>query len=254
MPLHHSLARHPALRRVLVIVLALIAHHASIASAGGINLAWDSCLGAGGVTNKDFICNLNGPTHTLFISFDPDVEMLDVAGSNPIIDLQSASTSLPPWWQFKNPDSCRPSSLSATPATTGGCVDPWGGEAVAGIAAYLTTAVLPSMATNRARVLGSVTIGMILASAHVIPGTEYFDLAIRINSTGTDNCSGCLDPVCLVLNEVLLTTYNSGNQILTRPLVCNYATWQGGAVGDPGCPAATPTANRTWGQVKSAYR
>jgi hypothetical protein len=31
-------------------------------------------------------------------------------------------------------------------------------------------------------------------------------------------------------------------------------TWQGGAIGNGGCPAATPTQNRTWGALKALYR
>jgi hypothetical protein len=53
---------------------------------------------------------------------------------------------------------------------------------------------------------------------------------------------------------VLLTSNNSGDNRIVNPLTGNFATWQGGAIGGAGCPAATPTQNKTWGQVKSIYR
>ena len=78
--------------------------------------------------------------------------------------------------------------------------------------------------------------------------------------TGDHACAGCLDPVCLVLHRVSLDVpvaehppdgkYEYIDQFNDR----GWVTWQGGAVPAGGCPAATPTARRTWGEVRSLYR
>jgi hypothetical protein len=54
--------------------------------------------------------------------------------------------------------------------------------------------------------------------------------------------------------EVLLTSNQSGDFRITNQLESNYVVWQGGAIGGVGCPGATPTINRTWGQLKASYR
>jgi hypothetical protein len=46
-----------------------------------------------------------------------------------------------------------------------------------------------------------------------------------------------------------------GDYTISNTLNRNWVQWQGGAVNvTGGCPAATPTQNRTWGSVKSLYR
>jgi len=244
------------MKKALLFTGVLLALTASLASAGGINLAWTDCLGAGGTGNRTFACNSNSGNNDLYISFDPPVNIPDVNGSNPIVDLQSASTPLPAWWLFKNAGACRLNSLSAISALPGTCVDTWAGVGTPGVAAYLVTSVVPTIPLNRARILGSISVPTLSAAA-VAPGTEYFCLMLRVNnakSTGLGACAGCQDPVCLVLNEVLLTSNNSGDNRITNPLGSNFATWQGGVVSAPGCPAAVPVQNKTWGQVKSIYR
>src|SRR5215470_11278429 len=95
------------MKKILLLTGVLLALTASLASAGGINLAWQDCLGSGGVVNRNFACNTNaGVANDLYISFDPPTAIPDINGSNPIIDLQSASTPLPQWWLMKNVGSC----------------------------------------------------------------------------------------------------------------------------------------------------
>jgi len=240
------------MKNTLRICGVLLALTASAASAGGINLYWNDCGGGSGVTNKAFACNSNSGNNDLYVTFEPNANIPDVNGSNPIIDLQSASSPLPAWWQFKNAGSCRQNSLSAISVTTGTCFDTWQGQGVPSIAAYYVTAVLPSISVNRARILGSISVPG-ASAAGVDPGTEYFDLLIRVDNARTEGlgaCAGCLDPVCLLLEEVLLTSNNSGDTKLLYPITSNYVTWQGAFT----WLCSTPTLNKTWGQVKSIYR
>src|SRR5262245_4516885 len=242
------------MKKLVFTCIAWLALTPSIASAGGIKLAWNDCLGAGGATNRTFACDTNVGFNDLYVSVDPSVDLPDVNGSNPLIDLTTYSTAqLPAWWQLKNAGSCRPFGISA-PTIPGSCADLWNGHAVAEIAAYYTTAVVPQLPLNWARILGSVYVPTTNAVA-VHPGTEYTVMVIRITnakSTGLGACDGCQLPACIVLNEVLLTTNNSGDLIMKNSIQYDCPGEPGTTVSWQGSP--TPTLNRTWGQMKSLYR
>jgi hypothetical protein len=252
-------------KETLLLSLAWLALTASIASADGISLAWNDCLGAGGASNRTFACDTNVGFNDLYVSFDPPVDVPDVIGSNTIIDLYDLSgPALPAWWQLKNAGSCRLTALSAQ-TISGSCADLWNGQGTAGIAAYFVTANAPSLPMNQARILASVSVPIANPVA-VHPGTEYTDMVIRINNTktaGLGACGGCEHQICLELIEVLLTTNSSGDFVLPNPGHCGappppgwafcpcpgvpgtFVTWQG---------SPTPALNRTWGQVKMLYR
>lgn len=249
-----------------LIIGVLLASTSTIASAAGINMSWQDC-GTGGTANRTFACNTNaGVANDLWLSFDPPHcadpgcpggALPAVVGVNTSIDLQSLSPNLTAWWQFKNTATCRLASLLAPGAlvsVSGTCADTWQSGDAPGIAAYLTSAN-SGLGPNRARILGSNAVGSALA-AQTAPGTEYYAMTVRINNAKTVGtaCPGCNDPVSMTLNEVLI-----GQQPGTpgeSPLVTtardnNCVSWQGGIPN--GC-LATPTRNRTWGQVKSLYR
>ena len=237
---------------------ALLLAHGSPAMAGGINLAWNDCGGAGGAVNRNFACATNVGDNDLYASFDPPMTLTTVNGNILIIDLQSAWPTLPQWWQFKNPGTCRLASLIAN-GGPGSCVDPWQGQGSPGIGAYFTNANVPAMPLNRARIVGSIAVASAFAG-QVDPGTEYFSMVFRINNAktvGMGACAGCQDPVCIVLTEIVITQppgTPGGSPKLHNPLVSLYATWQGGAINTFGCPGGSPTVNRTWGQLKGLYR
>jgi hypothetical protein len=245
--------------KTLLLSIAWLALSASIASAGGISLAWNDCLGAGGASNRTFACDTNVGFNDLYVSFDPPVDLPDVNGLNAIIDLNDLSSSvLPGWWQFKNAGSCRRTALSSPTTIAGSCDSIWTSQPFPGIAAYFVTAVLPSMPPNYARILTSISVPIIDAAA-VHPGTEYTAQVIRIDNTktaGLGACGGCQEQICLVVSEVLLTTNNSGD------LRINCGQRPGDPCNCPGAPGTfvswqgsnTPTLNRTWGQLKSLYR
>jgi hypothetical protein len=246
-------------KKTLLICIAWLALTASIASAGGISLAWNDCLGAGGASNRTFACDTNVGNNDLYVSFDPSVDLPDVNGAGFTIDLSTYPYSpypyppLPAWWQFKNVGTCRLTALSAQ-TIPGGCADPWNRQAIPSIAAYYVAANTPSLPLDRARILATVSVPAFAAVA-VYPGTEYTVMVIRITNartTGLGACDGCALPICLVLSEVLLTTNNSGDLRMRNSI-------QYDCPGDPGTTVSwqgtsTPTLNRTWGQVKTLYR
>lgn len=244
------------MKRLACITALLVALGFSSASASKLNLAWTNCYGDGGNTNQDFACETNTGSHTLVASFTPNMTSNTVNGNEILIDLQSAGSTLPAWWAFKNVGTCRLTSLSVAgtlPPTAVNCIDEFAGQATSGIASYN----IGFGGADRARLIIAEAVPVI-ALAHVDPSGEYFTIAIRIDNAktvGSPSCAGCATPVCFVFNSMRLAAGGGANDeyIGTSP-GANFATWQGGAIGKGGCPAATPARNTTWGAVKSLYR
>jgi len=244
------------MKKALLLCGALLALSASVAAAAGINFSWSDC-GAAGQVNKTFACTSNTLTGAIMVgSYIPPAGSTAITGEEIVIDLQSSGTTLPAWWAFKNAGACRQSSLSTSADFTGGpfsCTDYWAGLAAGGATAYITPY---ATAANRARLL--IIYATAVANAQPVDeNLEYYAFKATINGTksaGSGACAGCLDQVCLVLNEIKLTQpAGVGDYRIQNPAERNFVTWQGGVVAG-GCPAATPTRNTTWGSVKSLYR
>lgn len=245
------------MKKASLLCVALLAVTASVASAQGLNLAWNNCYGEGApVSNKVFACASNSGTNLAVASFIPATTLPTVNGNEVVFDLQSAGSTLPAWWQFKNAGSCRQASLTVNFVANAGnlaCVDEFSGAGAGGIGAYTVSASNP----NRAR----LTVAIAVPASSITPvvaGTEYFAMNLLISNAktvGTGSCAGCSTPVCLVLNSIKLTQpVGVGDVLIGNPAGNNAITWQGGAIDGGGCPAAVPTRNTTWGAVKSLYR
>jgi hypothetical protein len=235
----------------------LLALAASVVSAApGTNLRWNACLGDGGAPNRAFACNTNVGFNSLYGSFEIGADILQANGLEIVIDLASASPTLPAWWSFKNVGSCRQTalSLSVSGALTAVVCYDWAagqGQATGGISTYTVGGLGPSSARLRLATAVPAT-----ALADLFASTEYygFNLVIRnVKTLGTvaiPACPGCQTVVGLVFNSVKVTTQDAANDRTisgaTNGIDSNYATWQGGA--------ATPTHTGTWGAVKSLYR
>lgn len=244
------------MKRLLLLCVVLLSVTASAALAQGINLSWTKC-GALGTENKTFACNTNVGFHTMFVSFVPPAGVTAVNRMDVTIDLQSAGSALPNWWKFKNTYSCRATALSVSAdfTTSFDCLDYWRGLAAGGLVAYQAPSGRPGSGANTARMI----LLFAIPDSSVAPleeGSEYYGVSLRmtnVKTVFTGSCFGCLDPVCLVLNEVLLSQVAPLPQHrLQTPMQRNWITWQGGLVAG-GCPAATPVRNSTWGAVKSLY-
>ncbi|MBI5170953.1 MAG: hypothetical protein HZA61_15795 [Candidatus Eisenbacteria bacterium] len=244
------------MKRLVAFTALLAACFTSTALAAGINLSWNDC-GVYGATNRSFACNSNTLTGAVLVgSYVPPAGTTAITGNEIVIDLVSAGSTLPAWWQFKNFGSCRQTSLSSSADFTSGpfsCADYWSGLAAGGLAAYLTPYMtMPS----RARIL--LIYAVAVENARPMDETvEYYSFKLTINgakTVGSPSCSGCVDPVCLVLSQIKITQpAGVGDYRLQSPLDHQFATWQGGVV-IGGCPGATPTRNTTWGSLKSQYR
>lgn len=229
----------------------------------GCNLRWDRCYGDAGAINRSFACDTNAGTSALVGSFVPPADVVDANGLEITVDLASASTDLPAWWQMRIAGTCRQTSLSVAlvpPEGSATCLDWYTGLVAGGIADYR----MGHGGRNTVRIVAAVGVSL-EALADLTGGTEYFGFQFVLNharTVGDGACAGCETPVCLVVNTYKVVTPVSANNVrLQGPANgtdSDYATWRGGGVPvtwrGTGCPAATPARRSTWGSVKSLYR
>ena len=256
------------MKKITLLCGLFLAVTASVAAAGqGVGLRWNSCIGDAGASNKTSACVSNTGNNILVGTFEVNADLLQTSGTELVVDLASADPVLPAWWQFKNAGTCRATSLSMNAVISGlavNCADWAAGAAAGGIGAYITSPDARARATNTARLVAALAVP-VSGLADLTPATEYFSFNLIINnakSSGVGLCAGCSNAVCIVFNSVLLTTPVAANNVLVQGpsngTDSHFCTWQGGAgvsVGAAiGCPAATPTKNATWGQVKTLYR
>lgn len=256
------------MKRLLLCVGAAAAALVVASSAfaqGGVNFNWQTCYGDGPVTsNRAFACASNSGSNVMVVSYLPPHDISQVSGTEVVIDLISQSAPLPQWWQLFTAGSCRQTSLTMNVSYTGagGCADYWLGGGGGGIAGYNHQppaggwSISPSDTSQHARIIIAWAVPA-SAIGPVTGLTEYFNMNISINNAKTVNsaCTGCSDPVCLMLSSVKLTTPTplSGTDVTignANSAGSNTLTWQG--VG-ANC-AAVPVRNATWGAVKALYR
>jgi len=240
------------MKKTVLLTGLLLALTAPIASAAGLNLSWNNCLPsapAGSDNFTDALCQTSGNVIQLFGSFVSDQSMADFAADGGRLDMQVAATSLDPWWHLEG-GGCRDGALIAafsgfTNSTS--CIKTLG-----------TSFALPpnwtSGPTNRANLQFSASRSS--GTVAITPGTEYQVFVLTIDESVSPACGGCSDPACIVFTHLELDGLAGGTDVinLATQQVRNYATWQGGAIGGSGCPAATPTHRATWGEIKSLYR
>ena len=227
-----------------------------------LNLTWFDCPAGAGESDDAFLCNTNDGEHTLFLTFTLAQPLTGVIGLEAVVDLQSADIALPPWWQL-GAGGCRvgvPVNLVADASFAGSiaCANPWRGTPASLIQGF-TVGPPDHGVSNQARIKAVASVPSDSAS-DLAAGTAYYGLKIIIRNGqttgGPSACAGCLPPLCLVLNSILvrrLPGAPGGDAMLTTPGPGNgtWATWRGGTGAD--C-ALVPVRNRTWGQLKALYR
>lgn len=249
--------------RLLFAACSLLLLAARTADAGNINLRWNACSGDGGVMNRTFACDTNAGSNVLVGSFVlPQDTQPGMNGIEIVVDLATAGATLPPWWEFKNTGACRLNSMSinftVSPLAVQ-CADWAEGQAVGGILSYTTP-----YGPNSARIRAGSAVPPLFDG--LFGGQEYFAFNLLLNNqktVGTGSCSGCSLGACIDLKGLTLTNSDPRNNVQLSPggtflgVLGALATWQGGSgvISSRGdCPAATPTSNSTWGQVKALYR
>jgi hypothetical protein len=241
------------MKKAIILSGMLLAVTASLAAAQGINLTLTDCLNP----NRAAAASCATSTGTAVLMVGTAVApagLNQVVGMEAYIDGQTNQAALSPWWSL---DGCRNGSLTFNFDFTANaaCLDFWAGGASGG------GGISPvHTAANRFQIkLVCATPG----EAPMDPDVEMYMFKATINrakSTGATPCAGCTDAACLVLNRLIIVQpAGVGDVTITTPITGTYVTYAGGAVGGGpnggnGCPGATPSQNRTWGQVKSLYR
>ncbi len=251
--------RHRYIAALAFMLLALVLA-APASAAPGIALAWDHCLSEGtGVQNKMFACDTNVGSNVMVGTFELTRAFDGVNGAEIVVQLQSASPALPPWWRlFNAPAACRPNGLSVNNVAADLSCPDWGApDMMVFLATYCTSdgsCVDHPGVANQARLkLVEAVPSSLLKNLNGLQPYFAFNMVVNRQSTvGATACAGCDVPVCIVLNSIKVTSFGQ-NRFISNASVPggNFVTWQGGG---PGCPAATPTKNQTWGAVKSMYR
>jgi len=244
--------------RALLAAAALAVPRAHAESA--LYLTWNDCwLGGAASSNSDFTCDTNEGFEQLFCAFSlPFATGADALGVIAVVDLQSSAPALPNWWQLAKAGGCRSGNLSASGDFTQNaeCVDPWLGQAVAEVQGFDVGE--PRGGANQARI--KAVCGVVPALARTLDATSvYYGLKLVIRNaltTGPVQCSGCLEPACLVLNSIEIERSAGapgGNLLLQTPGAgnANWVQWRGAQGAD--C-MLVPVRNVTWGRVKSLYR
>lgn len=246
------------MKKTVILCGVLLALSASLASAAGINVAWNNCLGAGGLHDMTFACNTNSAAsaHTFVVSFRAPTGISLYISNQAIVELQSNSSPLPAWWALKGTGQCRTGAGSADANfATGpfGCTDLWAGTASGSLASFN----VGFNGANRGR-MNLVFAVPSAGAAALNPEEEYYAFKVLILNTktiGTGSCAGCNDGVCIVCTDLKVIQPNGtpgGTVDLTNPAEGNFVTWNGPT--PETCTGATPTKNTTWGSIKSLYR
>ena len=256
-------------RFVFAMLLCATTTHATpnvMSCPPGVNLRWNNCFSDGSVVNRNFTCAANSGVNLMVGSFSVPMDLPAPKRTEFVVDIATASATLPAWWQFRNPGSCRMTSMSMSivlsPVAVN-CVDWTLGQAAGGILDYQMGARGP----NTARVIGFAQVpdGIFPPIEPLFANTEYFTFNLAFNnakSVGIGACAGCSTPACIVLNSIRISGADESTlATMTAPsngTDSNLVTWQGGAgvgVGSViGCPAATATRGSTWGRLKAVYR
>ncbi len=251
----------------LGVAAAMLCAASSAFAVGGVNISWSTCFGENpsASRNRTFACASNAGTNLLVTSFVLDTLQLGaVSGTETVVDILSATDPVPLWWQFRDIGTCRQTALgsnSIADANNLVCVDWAQGQSAGGVGAYTSDpgngwTIDPSVTLGQHRRLKLAFAVPLAGLQDLTQASEYFSANISINNTktvGTGACTGCNEPICIVLNSIKVTTNTgAGNRTISGGAAAgsDIVTWQG--VG-PNCQLV-PTKNVTWGSVKALYR
>jgi len=164
-------------------------------------------VAAGGVQNNSFTCNDNTRTFPLIGQFRIPNALSSVVTVECIVDLASASATLPAWWQNFAPGICRSGWMTASFADLPG--SPFWASGGGGGGGF----------EHNDSPLGPHALRIIPAFGAAPPPRDLTDLAadypgftLEISSASTttggpsgSGCAGCDVPVCIVFNSCRVT-------------------------------------------------
>lgn len=255
------------MRRSLTARLLLsgaLALSAPVASAqhgsSGLNLFWDDCHAGGGTTSMSFACDANTPAASMFVSVYPEASMAQFAAASVKLHFRFAGGGIPPWWQTAA-GQCRQDAIQASfhpddLLDAQACASIWQGHAPLSVYGVYPNRNGPG--TMALEAVAAVPSGSELN--FVADGREYVVARVTVLSSrtvGEDACAGCLAGACVWLGEIRLLSPTEPTQTILRladNIVVVHNAYLGLVYPDFVECFSTPTANRTWGAIKTLYR
>jgi len=208
------------------------------APVGEIGLRWSNCEADGGTSNRTSACASNfGQAGAMIGSFVLTRPLTSVVTCEFDVDVTLAGSSVPAWWQLKNPGACRATALSISAFDGASCFDWAGGNASMNIASYTVGA----LGANSARIHGVCAVPA-SAGADLVEGTEYTMFRLNISNVNTSNCAGCDLAACISVASVTLAEIDGTRRTMSLPIggdaTRGRVTWQSTVVGDTPCDSA----------------
>ena len=231
------------MKKIASLTGILLVLMAGASFAAGLNLAWDNCLGSGGVLDKTVPCTSTTTNQTMVGSFVLSAP-LNVTSTTNVVDVVLGTATPGAFWTLNT--SGLGTNRFTFDANATGCPTWTNGEALDNVNGR-------TQSGNRMQLRINLVIGNF--GADVPAGQE--ETSFRLGVIMTDapaNAADCQVPACFLYSKNFIedALVSGGSETLTTPQVRNFATW-GGAVGI-NCPAATPTKKATWGSIKALYR
>jgi hypothetical protein len=244
------------MKKLTLITGALSLLVASSAMGGGVNFAWNDCVGGGGVADRTVACTNSGSGFA-YASLNPSQSYPNVGATDVYIDVAPA-VPIGPWWN-PTPTTTRWGSGDTEPAS--GACTAWWAAASNRITFQPPQAFLVNPSRMRLRITSVVGQG---EEQPMEPGTEYFvgSLELKFNAGTADNpeCSAggligiaVFPPSGMVdIRGIVILQPGQPDNIETAVDVANCVTFQNPPTRQ--CPGATPTQKSTWGSIKALYR
>jgi hypothetical protein len=209
----------------------------------------------------------------LVMSFELAEPRTDVSEIEFIVALESASPTLPVWWEFQSAGACRISASSLVlvkPSGSTACTE-WDPDDVTG------TYFAYGLGSGQARFVCSVA-ARSPGPVDLEAGVEYYLATINVNharTVGTGSCAGCDVPVCLSFDWARLGSGTTSQGLLlnrgANSAGSQVVGWQNGYAANyrhaqlidgvfysssMDCVPydVTRSGRSTWGAVKALYR
>jgi hypothetical protein len=249
------------MKKLLLLTIALVAVSATaaLAAAPGVNLSWANCATTAASGNKAIPCDgAFGAPLQIQGTFRPNFNITytvagtGFAGCSSVLDI-GFNAPVPDYWKMQSGECNALAVLSTVnPAQTLPCAAAAIFDPTYSGGGYAASYPTPTRIRFRIDWATGAPTPPSIATGQLYPAFKMqFDPDNGVNA----GCAGCSMPACLVVNSIEVFGFlATDDYVITAQDVRQFANWQGGAIGGNGCPAETPSENKTWGSVKALYR
>lgn len=241
------------MKKLLLLTIALVAFGATtaLAASPGINLSWANCSTLATAANKNQDCSGANGTAGFQGTFRSAIGINDFAGTSSVVDIGFGGP-VPDFWKTGTGECNANALLAINPSVAAPCVTPNIFDATASGGGFAIDHPSPNRIRLRIDWATGAAVPPVVAAGSLYPA---FKIQLDLDQGVNQACAGCDQPACLVVNSIEIFGFVTGEDyVINTQDSRQYVTYQGGAIGGNGCPAETPSQNRTWGSVKALYR